>query len=315
MSVNIKNKFELFVDVRGGDRKIDFCTTNFNDGSIKVQIPTINKESLERFFKVKCYMTSLDDLSIIGQIVDIIKRNTRQFGVEVCLELLSPMYSRYDRVMHETRTDGFGLLVFANMIKATGIDRIVLIDPHSDVTERVLKLAVPNVEVVHQKTCLFETMYNGDSFAPIKMMHDFIVVVPDEGAVSKCADYTWTLRCIKDRDSKTGRIRGVKINTQFRELSDFKNAKESLLIVDDICERGGTFLGVVKAIRDGGCSLPINLYVTHGIFPEDTDFETLARTFDNIYVHSMSESAHNRCVEGIFNVGGSFFCKNIYKGC
>jgi ribose-phosphate pyrophosphokinase len=61
---------------------------------------------------------------------------------------------------------------------------------------------------------------------------------------------------IKKRDWETGKILGLDImNT---ELVKGKN----ILIIDDICSRGGTFLHAAKALKAAGANR-IFLYVTH----------------------------------------------------
>lgn len=310
-----KNKITLNVKGVRGDRGVPFIVHHFNDGTYQVRVPSISREELTPVFKISCFVDTLDDLIIVGMLTDIIKRNTRLDRAWVELELTSPAYTRYDRVMHEDRSDALGLLVFANMVKATGVDDVILNDPHSEVTVRVLKALGLCVDVKHQKDCLLEVMFPNEydrkskTFDNIK--ENYIIFCPDAGAKKKLGDVA-DFTCYKDRDPKSGKIRGFGIE-HYNDLSFLNESRQSILIIDDICEKGGTFLGTVQAIRDAGCTLPVSLYVTHGIFPEGTPFEDLTKALDAIYVHSMPEDAHYRCALNISRDGGTFNCVNIYK--
>ena len=60
----------------------------------------------------------------------------------------------------------------------------------------------------------------------------------------------------KNRDWKTGKILGLDITNEY-----FVKDKD-ILIVDDICSRGGTFYYSAKALKEAGAN-KIYLYVTH----------------------------------------------------
>ena len=45
---------------------------------------------------------------------------------------------------------------------------------------------------------------------------------------------------------------------------------KKVLIVDDICDRGGTFIGLTKILKQMGCS-SVGLYTTHGIYSGGVD--------------------------------------------
>jgi ribose-phosphate pyrophosphokinase len=71
-----------------------------------------------------------------------------------------------------------------------------------------------------------------------------------------------TFSASKSRDSKTHKL------TQLIDRQDFEG--KDVLIVDDICVYGGTFIGLSHIIND---YMPksLNLYATHGIFSKGLD--------------------------------------------
>jgi ribose-phosphate pyrophosphokinase len=81
---------------------------------------------------------------------------------------------------------------------------------------------------------------------------------PDEGAMKRYSAMTKAPYSfgIKDRDWETGVIKGLNIMNP-----DAVKGKD-VLIVDDICSRGGTFYHSAKALKEAGAN-KIYLYVTH----------------------------------------------------
>jgi ribose-phosphate pyrophosphokinase len=85
-----------------------------------------------------------------------------------------------------------------------------------------------------------------------------IYCYPDEGAMKKYSEqidgeYVFG---IKHRDWRTGKIESLQLNN-----TDAVNGKD-VLIIDDICSRGGTFILTAQALKDAGAANVI-LYVTH----------------------------------------------------
>jgi ribose-phosphate pyrophosphokinase len=101
------------------------------------------------------------------------------------------------------------------------------------------------------------------------------VIAPDKGAHDRAEQMADALGLdvtygSKVRDVATGR------------LSDFEITVEPgkhYLVVDDICDGGGTFIGLGEKIREQGAFA--DLYVTHGIFSKGTT--ELKKIYKNIY--------------------------------
>ena len=68
---------------------------------------------------------------------------------------------------------------------------------------------------------------------------------------------------IRYRDTATGNIIRTDISVQ-----DFKGA--NLMIVDDICDGGRTFIELAKVLRERNAG-KIELFITHGIFSKGVD--------------------------------------------
>lgn len=164
----------------------------------------------------------------------------------------------------------FGLEIYAGFINELEIDQIIIFDPHSEVTVKKLK-AYDSLTVV----------YSDELFAQKHMLavinqYDAIIA-PDKGAAFRAkqvADLAGipVVTATKERDEATGKLSNFQI--------EGLESDGTYLIVDDICDRGGTFKGLAKAAGLG--PMQIDLFVSHGVFSSDA-LETLPDYFNYVY--------------------------------
>ena len=93
--------------------------------------------------------------------------------------------------------------------------------------------------------------------------NDISFCAPDKGASIKVASvangYTDNIiQLSKCRDVSTGNIQGIDIVS-----GDVKD--KDILIIDDICDGGMTFISAAEELKYNGAK-SVSLYVTHGIF-------------------------------------------------
>lgn len=164
--------------------------------------------------------------------------------VEAQLYLDYLPYGRQDKAV--TNTSTFALRTFARILNAMRFKRVRCMDPHSICAEVLIK----NFEAeypIDEVTDLF-----------VSLGADY-VCYPDFGAVSRYGTkYKLPyMSAEKTRDQHTGQITDYK-------LCGSANGKK-ILIVDDICDGGATFIKLAKLLfADGAKS--VNMFVTHGIF-------------------------------------------------
>lgn len=192
---------------------------------------------------------------------------------QVELVMLYVPYARQDRVCE--KGEAFGLEAFASIINSLNFARVTVADPHSDVTQALIK----NLFIIPQEDIAFHALR-------WKLRkEDFALVSPDGGALKKifklskkmdlpvhCAD--------KIRDTATGEIIRTSIN-----VDDFQG--KNLMIVDDICDGGRTFIELAKVLRERNAG-KIELYVTHGIFSKG--MKELNVNFDCIHSFNIWEN-------------------------
>lgn len=152
--------------------------------------------------------------------------------------------ARQDRV--KDCHDVFTLKYFANVINKLYFDTVTILDPHSHVCEALLD----RVNILSPKKYI--------SMAIDKYKPDMLFF-PDEGAMKRYTgiiEYPFAFG-VKERDWKTGKIADLSIICNQFDVKD-----KNVLIVDDICSRGGTFFFSAKKLKELGAK-NVYLYVTH----------------------------------------------------
>lgn len=216
----------------------------FPGGEPHANVPKWPTPNVHIFAKIR----SWDDFGFLLAVIDALNSQ----GVSISLFMPYLPGARQDR-----NTDGLTPLTPRIYSKALAVVRnITACDPHS----------TPAVEI-----------YNAHRTKPIRVLdvtlviadlvkdnkYDFILC-PDKGAYDRANQAAErlgikrVLTCEKKRDFETGKLSGFKVpNTQGGYG----------LLVDDICDGGGTFAGIAEAYATGPTESPtLDLFVTHGIF-------------------------------------------------
>lgn len=157
--------------------------------------------------------------------------------------------ARQDRV--KTEEDIFTLKYFAGIINSLGFKTVTVLDPHSSVSEAV----IDNI-VIQKPQQLIEAVIDQIQQAEGEIPSMFY---PDEGAGKR---YSGMINLpysfgIKKRDWKTGKLLGLDVAGDIESISG-----KNILIVDDICSKGGTFYFSAKKLKELGAK-NIYLYITH----------------------------------------------------
>lgn len=116
------------------------------------------------------------------------------------------------------------------------------------------------------------------------------IIFPDEGAKNRYAEMLDGDRpvyfCQKKRDPVTGKFLGF-------EVPEIADTTKNSYIIDDICDGGGTFLGIAEKLQ-----IPnLRLYVSHGIFSKG--FDDLLKFFDRIYTTNSFEKTYKDLPENV----------------
>lgn len=223
-----------------------FKTFTFPDGQ-----PHFKLETYEQEFDLATIETAIKspwDLLLVLLASDVLRAHGYS---SVNLDIRYLMGARMDRAIDWSQP--FTLQTIARLINGAGFSRVRILDAHSEVATRLIR--------------------NSSNQLPYRIVESLLttlgvpaVACPDKGAVPRVQKLVGMLApivyCSKKRDMATGVLSDFEV---LDYQSNDRSYSEGVLIVDDICDGGGTFVGLAKELRDSGAK-QVYLYVTHGIF-------------------------------------------------
>ena len=220
---------------------------HFPDNSLRIEVdckePLLDISWMGTSTKTKTLTWHYENDSELFTVICIRKHFN---NCDMVLDMPYCPHARMDRV--KSSNEFFTLKHFVDVINSLNFTEVRILDPHSHVCAALIN----NVKVEWPQAMLNKVI---DSIPDIT---NLIAFYPDEGAMKRGTDYIQGAYSfgIKKRDWKTGNILGL-------ELMNKEVVKDrDVLIIDDICSRGGTFYHSAKALKEAGAK-NIYLYVTH----------------------------------------------------
>jgi ribose-phosphate pyrophosphokinase len=226
----------------------------------------------------------------------------RAMGIEH-IQLFVPylLGARSDRRFHKGGTNYLAEVV-APVINSLELSRVVVMDPHSDVTAACI-----NNLYILDNTLLLD--YAGQQIygKDIEEVEDFMLVSPDAGAIKKMYKLAIDINYKRDivfaskhRDVATGKILSTEVPY------NGNSAGKDMIVVDDICDGGYTFVELGKILNGqmkrhtGRFDVQGKLYliVTHGIFSKGLG--ELEEYYDGIF-----------CTNSVQDIKDSTFVKQL----
>lgn len=225
--------------------------TIFPDATSQIWKLPENMLYFNQFAEIHWEFENESELFQVLQLAELVNRyNPNHIG------LIIPYlpYGRQDKEVSNDKT--FALSVFIDTLEKSKLfTYIITKDAHNPNTLRSIRNDLPN-DVIQEI---------------ITKIKPDIICFPDKGASQR--GYTVgniaTINLDKTRDNLTGRIEGLKYEGSI-SLKDC-----NILILDDICDGGGTFIGATKLLKDLGAN-EVSLFTTHGIYSKGTQI-----LFDN----------------------------------
>jgi ribose-phosphate pyrophosphokinase len=162
--------------------------------------------------------------------------------------------------------------IIAPILNSLGLTKVYCLDVHN---QAVAEACINNLVCYDNSEFIKRVLGDIQS-------KNLVIVTPDDGASKKIYPLCKKLGlevpvvvCAKHRDIKTGKIEGVDIP----HGTHFKN--EEVMLIDDICDGGRTFIEIAKKLKTWGEPAKMYLAVTHGIF--SAGFDELHQYFDQIF--------------------------------
>ena len=239
-------------------KKIDICYTlsRFPDGEVQISLGEFNHKDQ---VCVKCRITNAEELFIVAQVIDILDRHDVSYDINI----FYLMGMRMDRVMDFNRP--FTLKVILKILDSSNAENIAILEPHSDV---IYDCRFGNK---------FRALYTEEFDRPDLKTQNYQIVLPDAGAAERYGGLDSYIICSKIRDTTTGRILQVEIDNP-EKISD-----RPLMILDDLCDGGGTFCGIAEALRNLGVPKErLNISVIHMVNPKG--IIKLSENFNHVWI-------------------------------
>ncbi|GAA3752602.1 hypothetical protein GCM10022422_42660 [Flavobacterium ginsengisoli] len=271
MILNLDPKFAPFQN----QEEIKFQSFTFSGGEPHIKIaPDFDPNEK---VTITHRLNSFNDLGLLCVTVDALRR----MDVKI-IDLFIPYFpaARQDRVM--IPGEPLSVKVYADIINAMQLNKVFVFDAHSEVTPALLN----NSTVIPNYTFIKEVLN--------KIGENVKLISPDGGALKKIYKVSEFLggvevvECSKSRDVKTGKLSGFKVYNDDLQGMD-------CLIVDDICDGGGTFVGLAEELKKKNAG-KLYLAVSHGIF--NKGFEVL-NCFDGIFTTNSFKDFEGESVQVI----------------
>ena len=226
------------------------------------------------------------------------------------IDLIIPYipYARQDRICD--KGEALSIKVFAELINSLSLNKVIVLDPHSDVSS----VLINNILVIDNYKLVRHAIFDYLKLSPrmigegekIEEKRLPLIVSPDAGALKKIYSLSSKLHRefnveivegSKHRDTKTGKLTGFNISNvtgkRFFHNGEIDLQGQDCFIVDDICDGGGTFLGLAKSLKDHNAG-KLYLVVTHGIFSKG--LEIFEDVFEKIYTSNSFKTTEHSLV-------------------
>lgn len=260
------------------DRGKLYTVITYPAGEIQTRLTDAGLLAVVKADSYRIIANPIPDVIELAQLNDAINQVGR-FAEQVLFLPYMP-FSRADRRF--AKGDTFALAVYMNLLRTIGFTKIQTFDVHSDMTRvqaQYFRIDFENISPMNDIKAIIDHLH----------WHWLCIVLPDKGSISRYfpdgppPSKVWKLFDIpvlfgdKVRDPFTGKLSGFKVDSA---VGAFKKA----LIIDDICDGGGTFIGLGEEIKRIADPIDLYLYTSHGIYSQGE--EKLKRVFKELFTAS-----------------------------
>lgn len=231
-----------------------YKVVKFPDGELHLELDSLNRKEP---VAVKCRITNSDELFLMMQLHDVLKRQCIEVDI---IEIYYLMGMRCDRLFDMNRP--FTLSLVSDVINAFGAICVYLYEPHSDRALRLIK---------NSSRCRMTEFV----FGKLRDRDKYFLVAPDKGASERYLGFDFSVICQKNRDEATGSL------TEFSAKSLTNVSDKNLLVIDDLCDGGGTFVGLAPKLRELAPK-SLSLLVTHAV--QRAGIDRVAAYYDNVFI-------------------------------
>ncbi|TPG68586.1 ribose-phosphate pyrophosphokinase [Brevibacillus laterosporus] len=229
--------------IKLNDKAITF--TNFPNGETKV-----DGEQIRAFMhtaEINVVTFKFENDSDLIKLM-FVKRYLDELNTDADLVIYYMPYSRMDR---SEGLSVFTLKYVSEFMNSLSFNNVTVVEPHSDVTPALLNKSYaiyPTIDMINE-------VINTVGFNK----HKDYLFFPDAGAQKRYGRVEGYQQLVgfKKRDFQTGQIKGLQVVGETEKVNGTK-----IIIVDDLCSYGGTFIMSSEKLKELGAS-EIFLIVGH----------------------------------------------------
>lgn len=262
--------------------------TDYNDNSTYETIePTIFPDGTSQTWKVKTITKDYRnvakaeiiwqfeneaELIHVGQLADLLDAYNNSPRPLKVLNMPFLPYGRQDKPISNNTT--FAERSFSKLINAMNFDRVLSFDVHGTTTINNLQKLSAN--------SLIQKVFEDNNYE--------VYCYPDGGA---CERYLHepSVNGLKVRNQTTGEIEDYQLVTEYQDKNGHTHGvsvkDKKVLIVDDLCDQGGTFVHLMELLKNNGVG-EVGLYASHFIGNEDVKQKLKENGINNIYYTNSS---------------------------
>jgi len=206
------------------------------------------------FALITCSIRNSEELLNLALTHEVVSRYVPK---QISLDITYLMGARMDRAIDETQP--FTLKTVCNIINSMWWSNIRIFHAHSEVAPNLLRAQ----NIMPSSQVMIARIENPNA----------VCIAPDKGSAKWVGHLVGNyVGCEKTRDSQSGKLSG------FTVLDPEKVNRKECLIIDDLCDGGGTFVGIASELRKAGATKVI-LYVSHGIFSKGFDLPGIEKIY------------------------------------
>jgi len=229
---------------------VNTSTRTFPDGESKITIKKIPKKKI--IIVVQSTFPPVDSnllhlLSIVSQ--------ARKYSSKIYAVIPYLGYARQDREFLDGEV--VTVSVVGKMLKSVGTKKIIVVDIHSKLALRQLKISSENVSAIS----------NLANYIKRLKLKNPLVVSPDQGGTERASEFAEALKSDfialkKHRDRKTGKINIITTKASVKD--------RDLILVDDMISTGGSIIKATQFLKKQGAGR-IFVACSHAILINDAE--------------------------------------------
>lgn len=276
MNIDLTNRFE---------KNNTYEAWKFPGGELHFRLKSAYKDTSYLYTPIITTLENSDDLILLCLAVDTIKSYYNNLSIKVFIKYMA--YQQADRRFSEY--ESFSLQTICNILNTLPVDKYIVFDPHSDVTPALLK----NCEILDNSFFIESVLSSIDHGFYIK---DKVLLSPDAGAYKKIfklaekIGFNGNIECANKYRDHNGNL-DIRLS-----CDDFEG--KPVVIVDDICVGGRTFIQLAEKLQDKNIG-KLYLAVSHGVF--SNGITLLQKYFDTIFTTNSRQSDSHAFVD-VYNI-------------